>query len=299
MGNSQRLDIGHVLCPVDFSAISDMALRYAAVAARQFKARLTVLHAERFEFPRYLTRDTKAQLAGEVKGAKDHAEADLRGHVEALLGAATALLEVQYAVEESEPAAAVLRRERETQVDLVVMGTHGLGGFKRVIMGSTAEAVVRQCQVPVFTVRPKAQAFIDGQRPDADPAIDVILCPLIPEPAFLGSLHYAAALAERFGAALKVLQVVEDDAPLDQAGAKLRELTAAEIGRRCSWSVEVHAGRAAEQIVSLAGSQSADLLVVGARRRPFADVAILGRTTELVLRHAPVPVLAVPLPGKV
>jgi nucleotide-binding universal stress UspA family protein len=48
----QRLEIRHVLCPVDFSPISDMALRYAAVAARQFGARLTVLHAERFEFPR-------------------------------------------------------------------------------------------------------------------------------------------------------------------------------------------------------------------------------------------------------
>ncbi len=292
------MEIGHVLCPVDLSAISDMALRYAAVAARQFKARLTVLQAERFELPRYLTRDTKTQLADEIERAKGHVAAELQHHTEAILAAAMAPLQVHYAVETAQPAAAVLRWGREAQVDLVVMGTHGLGGFKRIMMGSTAEAVVRQSDVPVFTVRPRAQAFIDGQNPAADPAIGTILCPLIPEPAFLGALHYGAALAGRFGAVLKVLQVVEDDTPLDQAGARLREVAAAAIGQGCTWSAEVRAGRAAEQIVSLAGSRSADLLVIGARRRPFADVAILGRTTELVLRHAPVPVLAVPLPGK-
>ena len=293
----RSIEVRHILCPVDFSAISDIALRYAEVAARQFGARLTVLHAERFELPRYLLRGLKRQLADELNQAKAHLADELRRHAETILEGALPSPGVRYVVEATEAAEAVLQWTREAEVDLVVMGTHGISGFKRVMMGSVAEAVVRQAGVPVFTVRPRAQAFIDGQSADAKPVIDAILCPLIPETTQLEALHYAAALAERFEAALTVLHVVENDSAPGEAEIWLKKTMTAAVGTRCPWTAEVHAGRAAEQIITIVERRKIDMVVIGARHRFFADAAIFGRTTELVVRHAPAPVLVVPIPA--
>jgi nucleotide-binding universal stress UspA family protein len=53
-------------------------------------------------------------------------------------------------------------------------------------------------------------------------------------------------------------------------------------------------GNAPEEIISHARTQHIDLIVLGANHKPFMENTVMGKTTELVLRQAPVPVLAVP-----
>jgi nucleotide-binding universal stress UspA family protein len=56
-----------------------------------------------------------------------------------------------------DPASEIVRLAEEEQVEMIVMGTHGRTGFKRLLMGSVAEAVVRQATRPVLSLKP-AQA---------------------------------------------------------------------------------------------------------------------------------------------
>lgn len=56
----------------------------------------------------------------------------------------------------------------------------------------------------------------------------------------------------------------------------------------------VRKGQAAEQIIAFAREGNYDLLVFGAEHRPFLQSIIFGTTTELLLRHAPIPKLVVP-----
>jgi universal stress protein A len=63
---------------------------------------------------------------------------------------------VDVRVADGEPADAILRMARQEKVDLIVMGTHGRTGLSHLLLGSTAEAVVRAAACPVFTVRASA-----------------------------------------------------------------------------------------------------------------------------------------------
>ena len=60
-----------ILCPMDFSELSDLALKYAAVAAREYDATLHILHAETFELPRYFSQSENNHLIQELATAKN------------------------------------------------------------------------------------------------------------------------------------------------------------------------------------------------------------------------------------
>ena len=57
-----------------------------------------------------------------------------------------------------DPADEIVKIAHEDNVDLIVMATHGRTGFKRLLMGSVAEEVVRRAECPVFTFKPRQHA---------------------------------------------------------------------------------------------------------------------------------------------
>jgi nucleotide-binding universal stress UspA family protein len=81
----------------------------------------------------------------------DGIEEDLRTRLRGLKVDPTA--RVEYRVEEGHPAETILAVAQEVRADLIVMGTHGRSGARRLLMGSVAEAVSRRAACPVVTVR--------------------------------------------------------------------------------------------------------------------------------------------------
>jgi hypothetical protein len=65
MKSTASFEPRHILCPVDFSELSFLALKYAAVGAREYGAKLTVLHAQAFDLPRYFVRSETSHLLRE------------------------------------------------------------------------------------------------------------------------------------------------------------------------------------------------------------------------------------------
>lgn len=136
-----------ILCPVDFSEHSERALGYALDLAKLTGAHLTIMTAV----------DPFLDAASSAAG---HAEALMRqtqDEVQRLLadigrtrGAAAERPAI--AVVTGKPAEAILKQIPESRVDLVVMGTQGLEGTKRLVFGSTTEKVLRESTVPVLAV---------------------------------------------------------------------------------------------------------------------------------------------------
>lgn len=139
-----------ILCPVDFSAASDRALRYAFSLAEEAKARLTVLHVLEWfpdqeirehrhfdvpEYRRFLEEDARRRLA-------DAIPEDVRTWCEPAekVGCGKAWREI-------------LRVAEDEMSDAIVMGVHGRGALDVALFGSTANHVVRQAHCPVLTVR--------------------------------------------------------------------------------------------------------------------------------------------------
>jgi nucleotide-binding universal stress UspA family protein len=143
------LRVRSILVPLDFSPPSKQALGYAAAFARQFKARLTLLHVVEpiatpdfaASFPLALENDeAKAAAVKELERAVKAARIP-RGSVEKLL--------VRFGRSFHEIAEAA----RTRKADLIIISTHGYTGLKRALLGSTTERVVRHAPCPVLVVR--------------------------------------------------------------------------------------------------------------------------------------------------
>lgn len=285
-----------ILVPTDFSELSMLALKYAAVGSVQFGAELIVLHAEHFEVPPYILADEYDRILRELKQWRQNAETYLAEHVKKTLGSVADRLRIRQIIVDIHPAEAILKTVETEGVDLIVMGTHGRTGIQKFRLGSVTEGIVGETKIPVFVVKQKERDFIDVNDPESAPKLERILCPVnFTEVAKL-SLMYAASIASRFGARLTALHIDEHNKErLEQIQEKLCQWLPEEVTSHCSVEPIVHKGNAAERIVEVAREGNHDLLVIGAERRPFLQAFLFGRTTETVLRLSPIPTLVVPL----
>lgn len=134
-----------ILCPTDFSDASDEALRIARLVARDHGARLVVMTAAPIDvnFPDVPIalidpepyRDALHETCKRLDGP------DLKYPVESRLAWGTAAFEI-------------VREAEDANYDLVVMGSHGRTGLGRILLGSVAEAVLRDAARPVVIVKP-------------------------------------------------------------------------------------------------------------------------------------------------
>ncbi len=144
-----------ILVPVDFSTHSAEAIRYAADLSRRYEANVTVAHAYQppeYAFPEgYLLQKASDQTArlAMLERQLAHCEAEAR---------AAGAVRVESKLIDGVDSAAIVRFAEETEQDLIVMGTHGRTGFKRAILGSVAEKVVRTAPCPVLTIRAGADS---------------------------------------------------------------------------------------------------------------------------------------------
>jgi len=173
------------------------------------------------------------------------------------------------------------------------MGSHGYAGLRHWVLGSVTESVLHWSKMPVFVVRQNINNFINPARPEAMPRIRHILCPCNQTRAAGNALEVAVSLAARFEARLTVLRSLESGSKADD-----QDLTAWIQQTAAAGSLDidpvVRRGAAAVETIGLAKERRCDMIVIAAHHQPFEQATVVGRTTELVLRHAPVPVLAVP-----
>jgi nucleotide-binding universal stress UspA family protein len=148
-----------ILVATDFSEAADTALRYGRALARNFGAKLVLLH---------VTEDVASRLfAGEGYGAvlpevQASVEAVARTQLDERLvdNDPVPLPATGEVITSSATAATIVDYARERQIDLIVVGTHGRGGVSHLLMGSVAERVVRTAKCPVMVVRHPGHDFV-------------------------------------------------------------------------------------------------------------------------------------------
>ena len=290
-----------ILCALDFSDLSALALKYAVVGARAYEAELTVLQATHFEMPPYFTRAQSSQLLRQWKAAQRSVRARVAEHVRGTVGSAARGLPIRYLVVDQPPAEAIVAAMEQGRHDLVVMGTHGRTGTSRFLLGSVTEHVVRQAPVPVFVVRQKEHEFIDPGHPEALPKLERILCPVDDASGPRACVAHAASIARQFDATLTVLSTMKpaDRLSVIRATRELCSWIPKPVSRQCAVRPLVRRGDAVEEILRFAGDERQDLIVLGAQARRGLRSLFFGETMDLVLRHAQTPILVVPVrPGR-
>ncbi|HEY7423522.1 MAG TPA: universal stress protein [Gemmataceae bacterium] len=141
-----------ILYPTDFSADAWPAFEVACALAGEGRGRLVVLHVAR---PPVGTRGGTAGVPPLP------VEYDCERLWEQLnrIQPSRPGIDVEHRLEYGEPESVILRTAHEIGADLIVMGTHGRTGLRRLLMGSVAEHVVRKASCSVLTVRTPLAAF--------------------------------------------------------------------------------------------------------------------------------------------
>ena len=149
-----------VLVATDFSEPSDAALAYGRELARSFGASLTVVHVVDDFTVRAYGVDSGVLMTD--PNVQRRCEADARTRVDAAISEEDRLqLNASGVVlGSSAPASAIVTYAHQSRSDLIIMGTHGRGGFAHLLMGSVSERVVRTAPCPVLTVRHPEHEFV-------------------------------------------------------------------------------------------------------------------------------------------
>jgi nucleotide-binding universal stress UspA family protein len=300
-----RVTIERILCPTDFSEFSQRALQRALGLARWFKARVTALHV----VPRAAwalppgAYGTYITVPAELIRSRQEAEAQaLAGFVEPFLGEG---IPIETMLVEGDPSREIQAAAEALPADLVVMGTQGHSALEHLILGSVTEKVLRRAPCPVLTVGRSAAVPSGALFPR-------ILCAADLTKASEATLAMALSLAEENLARVTLLHVVEgllgetgpqlyrpvpETAPLrgmlvEQATERLRE-AARSAHSFCDVSERVEAGAAWREILRVAESTRADLIVMGAHTHGALGRLLLGSTANRVVRLASCPVLIV------
>jgi nucleotide-binding universal stress UspA family protein len=133
-----------ILFATDFSPASEAALKYATALARDSGARLLILHVEELPTP---------YAGGEMMLPQpEYPNPEIRKMLEAVLPTDKNVAYEHHLVLGT-GAEDIVRVATEEKADLIVIGTHGRTGLKRVLMGSVAEAVMRHANCPVLTLK--------------------------------------------------------------------------------------------------------------------------------------------------
>jgi len=136
--------IHRILHPTDFSEQSHAAFEVACALARDYSAELLVLHV--FSTPPVYAPDGIAMPLPFEDPSRARAQLNQ-------IQPKDAKVKVRHTIVEGNPIDQILKTARTEAVDLIVMGTHGITGLARLVMGSVAESVTRKASCPVLTLR--------------------------------------------------------------------------------------------------------------------------------------------------
>jgi nucleotide-binding universal stress UspA family protein len=303
------IEVRRILCPVDFSDCSRHALTHAVAIAKWYKSTVTTFYAcAPVPISAYATvapMMPSSLVAGENLN-------DVRAAMNELATtAAAANVPIEIAIGEGPAAKEIVAKAADDKSDLIVIGTHGRSGFDRLMLGSVTEKVLRKAGCPVLTVPPKAGDHALG----ASVVFKRIVCAVDFSACALRALDYAVSLATESNATLTVVHVIE---PLPQtpypgqeamlpfnivqdyittAEAQGKELLAKaipdEVRNRCRVETVQRLGKPHQEILTLAETEAADLIVIGVHGRSAADLLLFGSTTQHVVRQAACPVLTI------
>jgi nucleotide-binding universal stress UspA family protein len=296
------VEFKQIICPVDFSESSVRALACAAAIARWYDAQLTVLHV----VPTFESMQVRGDIVEPIHLVTPMPREQVLDEMSRFLNLATLSPRANALAETGDPQATIIDQALSTRADLIVMGTHGRRGFKRLVLGSVAEAVLREAPCPVLTVPPHARAGVSDTV-----TFKRILCPIDFSPSALQALGFALDLARQSDGRVTLMRVVEwleEEEPrasahfnvpeyrryvVDDTQERLRNVVAEESRTWVEIDDLVVFGRAYREILRAAESKPADLIVMGAQGRGGLGLALFGSTTQQVVRGAICPVLTV------
>lgn len=274
--------IKSILLSVDGSVYTDAQVKHCIQLAKAFQAKITVLSIVDVRFFEWAVSMGTEGFVPVIPSSvfRDESKRMLESKADAVLKKCSSILKkekISFGIEKIHGPPADIICEKSYLVDLLIIGARGeFAKWKSKFGGATLEAVVRQCNKPIF-ITPKSFRRISK-----------LLVAYDGSNKANKALQLAGFLAEKLGIPATILTVSENR----QVQNKYLEEAETYLS---PYEVETEligvSGNPEKNIVKVAGEKDCDLIVMGAFGRTRIREAILGSTTEQVMRNTNVPVL--------
>ena len=255
-------EIKRILFATDFSDASVAALPFVAAVARAFESEVHLLHLLMPEMYQFLPPEG-------MPVAVESLEQDASARMERLK-ASGVLKDVKVSSAEvvKGELGILLRRIQDRGIDLLVIGTHGRRGFRRLLLGSIAEEIIRHASCPVLSVGPHAHFPSTGEFHPKH-----VLFATDASPDSFRALPYAVKFAKRECSDVILAHVLEKgDAKSPEAEAfaalmreSLHRTIPLDAIKNCRPEILVRFGEPVEEILAAARERESQLIVMGAR----------------------------------
>jgi len=137
-----------ILCPTDYTGLSEAAFRLAVELAHDHQARLIILHAVETLGPENVSYG-EAVSNPQPAAYRQRLWEELHRQVKV----SDTTIELVYVLSEEDPVSAIVDAAAHYQCDLIVMGSHGRQGLRRWLEGSVTDHVIRRSHCPVLVVK--------------------------------------------------------------------------------------------------------------------------------------------------
>lgn len=144
------INLKKILCPVDFSDCSKIALDYSVSLAKKYEAQILILHVVETTFPdpEYIAicedmEKIHTQLAKQAETKISKLKETLTDEN----------IKTTSIISTGKPFVEIIKCAKKNNVDLIVIGSHGQSGLSHILFGSTADKVIRKSPCGVLTVK--------------------------------------------------------------------------------------------------------------------------------------------------
>ena len=289
----------HIVFATDFSESAGRAQDYAVLLAKAYEAKLHVLHVT--ESPLWLSSHAAALLLY-LEHAQKEGERQLADIEQQLTQSGLKGAEVQQVV--GIPSEQIKKAAQDIGAELVVVGTRGRTVLDTILLGSTAERVIKGAPCPALAVPARPGTALA-------PSIQHLMAPLDFSSPSLDAVEYAIQAANHFGAKMTLIHVLE---PIYYGAEMGLQSVQAKWQKWVHWQAQldqlvglirsfglatgtmIRGGVPANSIIDCAKEQGCDLIVMGTHGRRGWSRLRFGSVAEAVLRQAPCPVVIVKSP---
>lgn len=306
-----NLRIKTILVPLDFSRASIQALKYTIPLAKEFGATIHLIHVQPVD------ELTAIENAGGLMLSCADSIALMQDRLSEALRGEGGFWPDNCHVMSGRPFEEICKLAGRIEADLIVLPTRGLGRLKHVLLGSTAERVIRYASCPVLIPRGARFRTITWNSGAGARGFKLrnILAPVDFSKCSLAGVRYAARLAKDAGATLRLFHVVfpytqvfaldrvnGDITPLLKsaratAREEMTELRGMSFLRDVPCEAELRTGSVVDEICRESARPEVDLIVTSTHGYSGFKRALIGSVAEHVVRYAECPVLTVPSRG--
>lgn len=290
-----RFRPGKIICAIDFSNFTDTILSYSVALCKKYNAKLFLIHViidvrtllEHNE----TALDLEALQKSNIRDAQDLLENTAKDLT----------VENEIIIRQGTPADAISRFASEHKADMVITATHGKSGFKRFLLGSVTEKLMKTLHCPLLVL--PMQGNDVGSPAGFEMKLRKILvgCDFSPDSKL--AVDYGLSLAQEFQAELYLSHVIKPSLYKDEREefnefhsrleGQLNRMVPESCLDWCAVKTILLEGEPYLELINYAKEQEIDIIVLGIRGHTLWEKLLVGSTTDRLIRHTPLPVLAV------